>query len=221
MINSPRFIEQKGIRSLTDKDARVGYKSKTDSFFGYKAEYAMIPEERIISAVNVQDGAYVDGTKFRELYTRTKECGIEIKEAYGDKAYFRKPILDLLKEEKVSAYIPVSESVHKLDDTKFTYNKDSDQWFCEMGYGTTSKKRKGFMVWIVPEDTRFNLFYFPQMAVKTQNHLSFTDKKHDFFSAFEPSPLLYTSWHLNVNGRIFRKFIEYIEYKILLNRRYI
>ena len=141
ILSSSKFIEQKGIRSLTDKDARVGYKSKTDSFFGYKVEYAMIPEVRIITAVNVQDGAYVDGTEFKGLYNRTKECGIEIKEAYGDKAYFRKPILDLLKGEKVAAYIPVSESVYKLDDTKFTYNKDSDQWFCEMGHSTTSKKK--------------------------------------------------------------------------------
>lgn len=141
ILNSPKFIEQKGIRSLVDKDARVGYKSKADSFFGYKVEFAMIPEERIITAVNVQDGAYVDGTKFNELYNRTKECGIEIKEAYGDKAYFRKSILDILKEDKVKSYIPVSESVYRLDDTKFTYNKDSDQWSCEMGYSTTSKKK--------------------------------------------------------------------------------
>lgn len=103
ILNSAKFIEQKGIRSLVDKDARVGYKSKTDSFYGYKVEFAMIPEERIITAVNVQDGAYVDGT--------------------------------------VKAYIPVSQSVYKIDDTKFNYNKDSDQWICEMGHSTTSKKK--------------------------------------------------------------------------------
>ncbi len=73
ILNSPKFIEQKGIRSLVDKDARVGCKSKTDSFFGYKVEFAMIPEERIITAVNVQDGAYVDGTDFKELYEKTKK----------------------------------------------------------------------------------------------------------------------------------------------------
>lgn len=39
------------------------------------------------------------------------------------------------------AYIPVSESVYKLDDTKFTYNKDSDQWFCEEGNSTIDKKK--------------------------------------------------------------------------------
>jgi transposase len=141
ILNSPKFIEQKGIRSLVDKDARVGYKSKTESFFGYKVEFAMIPEERIITALNIQDGAYVDGTDFNELYNRTKECGIEIKEAYGDKAYFRKPILDTLKADEVKPYIPVSESAYKFDDTRFSYNKDSDQWFCEMGYRTTSKKK--------------------------------------------------------------------------------
>lgn len=101
----------------------------------------MIPEERIITSVVVENGAYVDGTEFKKLYNHTKECGINIGQCYGDKAYFKKPILDLLKEEKVEAYIPVSESVYKLDDTKFNYNKDSDQWFCEEGNYTINKKK--------------------------------------------------------------------------------
>jgi len=45
------------------------------------------------------------------------------------------------KADEIKAYIPVSESAYKFDDTRFTYNKDSDQWFCEMGYNTTSKKK--------------------------------------------------------------------------------
>ncbi|ATW23775.1 hypothetical protein DCMF_02270 [Candidatus Formimonas warabiya] len=70
ILIDPKFIQQKGVRSLVDEDARVGYKTKTDSFFGYKVEFAMIPEERIITAVEVQDGAYVDGTEFKNLYER-------------------------------------------------------------------------------------------------------------------------------------------------------
>jgi hypothetical protein len=130
VLGDPRFIAQKGIRSLVDTDARVGYKSKEDSFFGYKAEFAMIPEERLITAVEVHDGAYVDGDGYNELYDRTKECGVNPKEAYGDKAYFRKPILDKLQEETVEAIIPVSETVYRLGESWFSYNKDSDQWFC-------------------------------------------------------------------------------------------
>lgn len=58
---------------------------------------------------------------------------------YGDKAYFRKSILDTLKTDQVDAIIPPSASVYKIDETKFSYNKDSDQWFCEMGNGTVKK----------------------------------------------------------------------------------
>jgi transposase len=141
ILEDPKFILQKGIRSLVDEDARVGYKSKTDSFFGYKVEFAMTPEERIITAVSVHDGSYVDGTGYKDLYEQTKECGIDIKEAYGDKAYFRKPILDLLEENNVEVIIPVSESVYRIDESKYKYNKDSDQWFCEYGNSTISKRK--------------------------------------------------------------------------------
>jgi transposase len=142
ILKDPKFIQQKGIRSLVDEDARVGYKSKTDSFFGYKVEYAMIPEERIITAVNVHDGAYVDGTEYEGLYVNSKKCGVNIKEAYGDKAYFRKYILDILRNDNVEAIIPVSESAYRIDESMFSYNKDSDQWFCIAGNCTVKKKKK-------------------------------------------------------------------------------
>lgn len=141
ILSDPKFILQKSIRSLVDEDARVGYKSKTDSFFGYKVEYAMIPEERIITAVGVQNGAYVDGTEFEKLYQQTKDSGARITEAYGDKAYFRKPILDILKEDEIQTYIPVSETVYRLDESRFKYNKDSGQWFCEYGNHTVYQKK--------------------------------------------------------------------------------
>lgn len=41
ILADPKFINQKGIRSLVDEDARVGRKSKTQDFYGYKAEFAM------------------------------------------------------------------------------------------------------------------------------------------------------------------------------------
>ena len=56
ILSDEKFILQKGLRSLADPDARVGYKSKTDSFFGYKTEYAMTTDERIITAVDVHSG---------------------------------------------------------------------------------------------------------------------------------------------------------------------
>jgi transposase len=142
IIESPLFMEQKGIRSITDTDARVGYKTKTDKFFGYKMEYALTTDGQLITAVGVHNGAYVDGTDFEKLYERSKQSGLNIKTVYGDKAYFRKDILDTLKEDKAKAYIPVNACSYRIDEELYSYNKDSDQWVCKRGNRTISKKTR-------------------------------------------------------------------------------
>jgi len=140
ILADEKFIIQKGVRSLTDKDARVGYKSKTDSFFGYKAEFMMTAEERIITAVDVHSGEYTDGKDFDALLERTLKSGTLINELYGDKAYFKKDILEKIDGIGADSYIPVSASAYKIDEELFSYNKDSDQWFCFMGNHTVSKR---------------------------------------------------------------------------------
>ncbi len=140
VLSDERFILQKGLRSLSDKDARVGSKSKTQQFYGYKAEYTMTADERIITAIDVHTGEYVDGKEFSTLLEKTVNTGTKVSELYGDKAYFRKDILELLEEQKIKGYIPVSASVYKIDEELFSYNKDSDQWFCFMGNYTVNKK---------------------------------------------------------------------------------
>jgi transposase len=142
ILEDPKFIEQRGVRSIVDQDARVGHKSKTDHFFGYKDEYIITTENRIITAITVADGAYVDGTRFNELIELTKKSGLEIKEVYGDKAYFKKPILDKINEIDSTPYIPVSEMAYKIDEERFGYNKDSDEWFCNQGNKTSRKRHR-------------------------------------------------------------------------------
>ena len=139
VLASPLFIEQKGIRSLVDTDARVGYKTKTDSFFGYKMEYIMTTSG-LITAVDVHDGAYMDGEDFDRLYEITKKCGIDVEALFGDKAYFKKAILDKLSEDGAKAFIPVSHSAYRIDEDLYSYNKDSDQWVCVRGNRTVSRK---------------------------------------------------------------------------------
>ena len=141
ILGDEKFIQQRGVRSLADKDARVGSKSKTSQFFGYKTEFAMTTDERIITAMSVHSGEYVDGKDFNALMDRTLESGMTVKEVYGDKAYFRKDILEKIEKMQAESYIPVSASVYKIDEELFAYNKDSDQWFCFMGNFTISKKR--------------------------------------------------------------------------------
>ena len=142
ILSDEKFIAQKGVRSLADKDARVGYKSKTDSFFGYKTEYTMIAEERIITAVDVHSGEYVDGTECKKLLTRTEEAGVKVEALSGDKAYFKKDILDELARRKIESIIPVSACVYKVNEDLFSYNKDSDEWYCRTGNKTIKKTQK-------------------------------------------------------------------------------
>ena len=140
VLDSDLFIEQRGIRSLTDKEARVGKKSNTQYFFGYKSEYC-VTTEGIITAMDVHDGAYFDGKNFGILCNRTLEAGLKISEFFGDKAYFIPQILKRLKELGTKAFIPVSASSYKIDEELYSYNKDSDQWFCKYGNETEKKSR--------------------------------------------------------------------------------
>lgn len=140
VLASDLFIEQKGIRSLVDKDARVGHKSKTHSFYGYKAEICQTTDGSLITSVTVEPGAYVDGSNFEGHLEKTLQSGLTVTGVYGDKAYFRPDILNLLKENEASAYIPVSASAYKINEELYSYNKDSDQWFCVMGNETVKVK---------------------------------------------------------------------------------
>lgn len=42
----------------------------------------------------------------------------------GTKRIFRKPILDILENDHVEAIIPVSETVYRVDESRYKYNKD-------------------------------------------------------------------------------------------------
>ncbi len=140
ILADPKFINQKGIRSIIDEDARVGRKSKTQDFFGFKSEFVMTTDERIITSVRTANGSYMDGNYAKEILAETKKAGIMIDEVYGDKAYFRKSILDDIQETKAKPYIPVSSLVYRIDESQYTYNKDSDEWQCNQGNTTVEKK---------------------------------------------------------------------------------
>ena len=142
VLNSPLFIEQKGIRSLVDKDARVGHKSRAENFYGYKAEYCLTSDGELITAMDVKDGANVDGKNFDELYKRTLKAGLKVDKFYGDKAYFKIKIIEKLEQEKIKIYIPTNPCSYRVDEELYSYNKDSDQWFCKNGNETIEVKAK-------------------------------------------------------------------------------
>lgn len=105
-------------------------------------EFGMEPDSQIITAVEVEPGSYMDGDNFEKLYEKTTDTGLKIDAFYGDKAYFRKSIIDSLEQKEIEVIVPVSQSVYRVDETKFNYNKDSDQWICERGCYSEEKVKK-------------------------------------------------------------------------------
>ena len=100
----------------------------------------MTSETGIITGVTVNTGAYVDGTDYEYIYSTTTASGLKITDFYGDKAYFRKAILDSLKDNSITPYIPVSASAYKINEDLYSYTKDSDTWSCVQGNETYKKK---------------------------------------------------------------------------------
>ncbi len=100
----------------------------------------MTTEERLITCVRTGDGVYTDGDLTEEMLEETIKAGVSVKEVYGDKAYFRKNILDLIKELKAKAFIPISGSAYRIDENGFSYNKDSDEWECSQGNISVKKR---------------------------------------------------------------------------------
>ena len=149
ILDSELFMEQKGIRSLQDKDARVGRKDSTTSFFGYKSEF-MMTEDGIITGMTVQPGNYRDGNCFKELLEKSRKAGIVPNAAYGDKAYCRPDVLGEIKELGINAYIPISHAAYRINEELFKYNKDSDRWTCingnESGIGKKKKRKESYQI---------------------------------------------------------------------------
>ncbi len=160
IMADPKFLAHKGARSLIDTDARVGHKTKFDRFFGYKTEFIMTSKEHIITAVCTESGSYTDGSNTKELLDKTLEGNIVLSEFYADKAYFRKPILEEIKVNGGKPFIPIHHGMYRMDETKYSYNKDSDEWSCHRG--NTSEKRKHFKTTEKGKQREGYKYYFPK-----------------------------------------------------------
>ena len=123
------------IQSAVDEDAKQGYKSEDNDFFGYKNHIAMTPE-RIVTGIEITSGEAPDGKYLEELVKKTKKAGIEVKEVIGDKAYSGKENLEYGEKNDVKIIAKmnnvITNGVKKKEDG-FEYIKDADTMRCPMG----------------------------------------------------------------------------------------
>jgi len=138
----------KEIQSESDQDAKTGYKSESNDFFGYKSHLA-INDERLITAVEVTTGEAPDGKYLETLIKKSEINGMEVKEVLGDRAYSGKENLEYTKKAEiklVSRLNPViSDAAAKKENegNAFEYNKDADMYQCPAGNLSTKKVKQG------------------------------------------------------------------------------
>lgn len=131
----------KEIQSAIDEDAKRGYKSEDNDFFGYKNHVAMT-KERIVTALEVTSGEAPDGKYLQTLVEKTQKAGLGVNEVIGDKAYAGKENLEYGKENNIAIIAkmnPIISNGTKRDDG-FEYIKDADMMRCPMGKLAVSKK---------------------------------------------------------------------------------
>ena len=131
----------KKIQSIADEDAKLGYKSENNSFFGYKSHIAMT-EERIITGLEVTTGEAPDGSELVNLIEQSSENGITVEEVIGDTAYSGKDNLEYAKENGIaliSKLNPIISNGRGQKQEGFEYNKDADMYQCPAGHLAVKK----------------------------------------------------------------------------------
>lgn len=128
-------------QSQVDLDAKTGYKSEENSFFGYKSHIAMTGE-RIITGIQVTSGEDSDGKYLEDLVEQSEANGVQVREVLADAAYGLTTNLEYLKEKEITPYIrPKSllADAERLEKQGMIYNKDADTLQCRNGYLAVKK----------------------------------------------------------------------------------
>lgn len=132
------------MKSIVDRDARIGHKSADTSFFGYKTHLA-IDDNRIITAATITTGEKSDGKYLIDLIEKTKSNGITVDTVLGDAAYSGKDNLDYAKKRKIKLVSKLNPSVSKgyRKEDGFEFNKDAGMMVCPNGEMAKRKARTG------------------------------------------------------------------------------
>lgn len=130
-----------------DKDARIGHKSATHTFNGYKSHLAMDKDTRLITAGIVTTGEVADGPQLQGLMEQTEAVGVEIQSVVGDTAYSLTDNLTLCKKKDILLYSklhPIISNGTRKDDKGFFLNKDSDMMVCPQGHQAIKKNTTSY-----------------------------------------------------------------------------
>lgn len=136
---------ESALSEIGDSEAKTGYKSIDDAFFGYKTHLSMT-EERLITAAVITSGEKPDGPELQALIEKSQANGIEVKEIIGDTAYSGRNNLKYGAENDIkiiSKLHPFISNGTRKEEDAFTFNKDAGMFVCPSGHLAIRKARTG------------------------------------------------------------------------------
>lgn len=122
--------------SYVDKDARVGYKSPTFRFFGYKTHIVCDVESGIVVAHATTPGNGSDTVQGVQLVSDLcDDPQMNVQSVLGDSAYSSQEMLELSQEKTFDLYATPNNTLGtcKAYEHGFSYVKDADALLCPGG----------------------------------------------------------------------------------------
>jgi transposase len=120
-----RIQTEKAVRTLVDKDAKLGHKTKEDLIFGYKNHSTVTPEG-IITAVVVTSAAEKDDKQTEEIILKQEKVNLKAKEIDADSAYGYIETFKTAKTNGVTLNAPfrgLDEKELSIYELKYDQNK--------------------------------------------------------------------------------------------------
>ncbi len=132
----------KSLKTLSDKDARLGHKTKTKLIFGYK-NHSMVTEEGIITAVEVTTAAEKDNKSLEPLINKAEKQKlkpevVDLDSAYGHIEDFK--LGELIEVQINAPFRGVSEERLSIYDLK--YDSQTHTVTCPNNFSVKLKGKK-------------------------------------------------------------------------------
>tara|TARA_Y100000031_G_scaffold154401_1_gene201930 strand:+ start:2232 stop:3743 length:1512 start_codon:yes stop_codon:yes gene_type:complete len=121
---------KKSIKTLIDKEAKLGHKTKEDLIFGYK-NHATVTEEGIVTAVKTTSAAEKDDKQVDNIITKQEEVNLKPDEMDADSAYGYIETFKAAKGRQIKLNAPFRGLDEKeLSMYELDYNKETNTITC-------------------------------------------------------------------------------------------
>lgn len=139
-VQTPRAV-----KTLVDKDAKLGRKTKDDLIFGYK-NHSTVTGEGIVTAVEVTSAAEKDDKQTEAIISKQEEVGLKPDSMDADSGYGYIETFKTAEEKGVELNAPFRGlKEEELSTYELEYDKEANTVTCLNGIGVRGSSKDGLL----------------------------------------------------------------------------